>query len=982
MLAIFFMMTPLTLIKSIFALLLGGASLFLALCGLGILPMLKGKVSDTKGKIGGVLSAIAAILLLVTFIRGIIPAINIGGGSSSSSDDSGEYGSYSNPVYIYEGSTFNKYDTINRKGGEVWFTFTPNNAGTYRFFVEECDKEYEITLYDKYRTYLTSVSSDYSYSEDVKPGTIEYKLDSYATYYLRVYLYGKDKSFEMNVEKAPGPESSAMYLTLGSSQYFNVETPEYDKWFTFTTSDYGNYDVRVWSYGYTNVYLYKNTVDNYVSSNSGSPDSSKGYKDYAFNDLDSFTTYYVRVAFTGYESSPQIMVQKNDPRAAAVEATLGDNSVNVSSDKSSWLKFTPSTSGAYAIMLKADNNTTAKFYAGSSTSYDKSVSFTGEKDVLYDLTAGTTYYIELSSTYSNYSVEVDVAKVNDVSLGSNSTGHIKMQDRTWYRYTASSGNYLFKTDSSADVNITLYDSNLSYLTSGSMVEYNLYSGNTYYICVEGNDYYGYDSSFSLDLFQMNTLYTGATSTNHYSTTDKKWFKFTSSSAGYYSFTNDSEYGTYTTLYNQYFEQLSAGISVNYNLDSYTTYYLCVEANDSYYDGNFYVYYNAFSSLSSGSNYTGLSSVNDKKWYSFYVYESANYVFTTDSSYDVVITLYDYNMNYVTSGETITSYINSYSNYYISIQADNYNYDTDFYLYANQFITLSANYYNYNSISYGGKAYYSFTPSSSGYYNFTSGDLGNSSYANIEILDQNGNLIAYNYSGASLSSVYLDGYDNYSVVVYYDYSDYVDSSFYVYAYSAVALTANEYIYHSIPSGGQARFTFTPAVSAYYSITYGDLSNYSSANIYIYYESGSVLTYNYSSPTVSSVYLEYGYTYSVVIDYDYTSYYDNSFYLYVTCGTVATLGSYNYNSISSGGVAYFVFTPTSSGYYNFSTGNLSNANYANIVIYSQNGSVLASNNSSANYTSGLYLSYGYTYLIGVYYDYTSYSDSSFYLYPYYY
>ena len=268
------------------------------------------------------LVGILVILLIPGLIGAVIPMLGNAGSSSN------KQGSKLKKAYeISYGSTFNSYYECLDKGDEVWFGFVaPEEGGNAVISIDEIDGcSYDVSIYEKKKEQTTTyqINGDYETT---------YYLTGGKQYYIKVsfpYSY-KDYGFNVTVDD-PAPmgatRENAYELTAGAYQYGPYESLTAQRrssaststgkggevaimdknysnfrynyvWFKFTPSQSGEYNFSIGTDARIEVYRGENESSMRYGTGNG-----------LSCDLDSYTTYYVKVSFNEFSSSRPVSFQ-------------------------------------------------------------------------------------------------------------------------------------------------------------------------------------------------------------------------------------------------------------------------------------------------------------------------------------------------------------------------------------------------------------------------------------------------------------------------------------------------------------------------------------------------------------------------------------------------------------------------------------------------------------------------------------------------
>ena len=374
------MLLPLTMGIAIISLLLAAVSGFMGLSGLGVLSALNGKISPKVGKVVGAIMMIVAILFVVTFARGILPALGIGGTSSARSE-----GSEKNPIYIYGESYDGYYDVLEEYGDKVWFEYQPYKYGQFNVSVSDCDSQIDIDVYDARKNHLYGVAG-------MNPN-LTVQFDGGETYYIGVTVYGYDSHFTVRVRQG-GAAANAQWGYVG---YNDVSFKLYNEaaYVKFVPDESRDYVIALDSNKYVNLTL--------CDENDYQISAASGNATYAFIDhyLDAGKTYYIKVELTDFVGSVGLNIVKDDGRLDSASEIYEGSSRYINPGYGyNWIKFTPNYDGTYEFTHSSTGKVELTVYSGLNTDYMNRDSIYSNDYFAPYLYANTTYYIKVEPSSS------------------------------------------------------------------------------------------------------------------------------------------------------------------------------------------------------------------------------------------------------------------------------------------------------------------------------------------------------------------------------------------------------------------------------------------------------------------------------------------------------------------------------------------------------------------------------------------------------
>lgn len=544
----------------------------------------------------------------------------------------------SNAIELEEGKeTSTGYSSYVHSSGNMYFEFTPETSGKYKFSVTDMDYSYYLYIYEH----------DYSYSYEVNVYNdyLTYDLSAGNTYYIRLYMDSSyDSSFNMYAGAVydGSTRETAYELLFGENegQSYASFTNGNSVWFSFSPDTTGCYDFVIDSGAQT--YTAGSIAQTYTLSVVDEYGSTASYYDGYGYYMSSGYTYYVLCTADGEYDSYNFGVNvaksaTGTARDDAYELTCdevletGYNS-NFNSYGEIWYEFTPDEAGYYNLYISNANTRYVYIYEGYNTSYsnrsDQSSTYSYMKQYMY---AGTTYYIYIDFT-SSYDYDFDMA-ITRTATGSSDSDAIdlytdfylaagynssyNLNGEVWFDFTPETdGYYQFTVADAMRRYFYIYDSDLNivynmggYTTSSSnYAVVNLTAGSKYYVLVDFTSSSYYDSSFYMNVQKLyygystgdaieigsSSIYTGYNST--YNTDNEMWFSFTTGEADEYvlylsSISRDYDLYVYSdTEASNLVLSATGNYGSNYfyvNCEADTTYYVKVYFTSSV-DTGFYI----------------------------------------------------------------------------------------------------------------------------------------------------------------------------------------------------------------------------------------------------------------------------------------------------------------------------------------------------------------------------------------------------------
>ncbi|MBR2313108.1 MAG: hypothetical protein IKA46_07485 [Clostridia bacterium] len=657
--------------------------------------------------------------------------------------------------------------------GNYYVKFVPDENDTYIF---TATYSASLKLYDENRTLLEEKRGD-AYSKC--DTTFSYNMKAGDTYYVVIRSSGYFETVCVKKGADGDAREKAISLSDGVGVSVTDTNSSKHKYYKYTPSITGMHQLSLSSYD-ANVNVYDSLTS---TSNIASNDFRSEFSVH----LTAGTTYYFEVwVADGYSDSQFTFLLKAPKRGGsrelAIRASL-DTSYSVSAPDSEpvYYRFTPRTTDIYTFQsigsssgdpdIKIYNSLTSSFAMTSSTG-------SGHFNFNYELTAGTTYYIEVyNDNGSGYSFTFTVSEAVgwdresaiEASLDTNYSISATSSAPVYYKFTPSAtGTYNFQStgSSSGDPDIRIYSS----LTSTSTVtsntssghfnfNYTLNAGTTYYIEVYNGSNGSYTFDFTVDDvpgssrdFAINASL-GTNYSISATSSAPVYYKFTPSTTGTYIFQSTGSssgdpdiriYNSLTATSTVTSNTSSGHFNFNYTLNADTTYYIAVY-NGSYsgYTFDFVIGMPAQPNTrgtaleaSLGTIYFVSAIYSAPVYYKFTPSVTGTYIFqsTGSSSGDPDIEIY----NSLTSTSTVASNtssghfnlsytLNAGTTYYVEVYNDSYS-DYTFNFTVNvpapgstRDTALQASLGTNYSISATSSApvYYKFTPSVTGTYIFQS-----------------------------------------------------------------------------------------------------------------------------------------------------------------------------------------------------------------------------------------------------------------------
>ena len=488
----------------------------------------------------------------------------------------------------------NYYNYFNSETGENWYKITTTQAGIYKFYYTS-SYNYYIDVYT-----INGFEKTHLNADDNSDGEVSLELESGMTYYVSikpqsnsdiyntVYLYADIDYFASAIEITSDTDTYSSSL-VNYNQYFKI-TPAEDDYYTFALPNTSS------SSSYWYLYLYNaDDTSSYITYASGYPSGLK--LSYA---LEADTTYYVKVSQSNYSNSTFTLNVSTPTEITPDDIAYSTNLVSYNK----MFKFTPETDGYYNIRL-ANGTDYSYSYSWYLYLYDEDMtqltysygSHAQHCNVYYDLKAEKTYYLKVNFESSS-TAGFDITITSPATLTTTESVSTALVNKERYiMFAPTESNYYTFTFSNTSSLSTWYaylykasnmGSSLIY-TSGSDISANsltylLTAGEVYYLYINHSNTDGLSITASVEAIG-ETLTASGTSAQ-LGADNKKYFKFTPETDGYYkiSLSNGSSTSYYwnQNLYDDQGTQLdyassygTAGNYVEYVLDSDETYFIVV-----------------------------------------------------------------------------------------------------------------------------------------------------------------------------------------------------------------------------------------------------------------------------------------------------------------------------------------------------------------------------------------------------------------------
>lgn len=276
--------------------------------------------------------------------------------------------------------------------------------------------------------------------------------------------------------------------------------------------------------------------------------------------------------------------------------------VDIIAGEITYIEFVPEKDGVYTFTSISDSDTYGYLY---DENFNQLTSNDDGGDVqnfliARTLTAGKSYYYGvkyLSSSSGSFDVQLTAVVIEDIKLDETLTADISSGDSSYFRFVPStSGIYIFKAYVDSGAGISLYNSNLSSITSkynenegrNLQLAYYLYSGNTYYFRAQN---YSTTDSIDVTVFTPgdDVIEAGETLTSDVDSGYLPFIKFVPDERNIYVFSLPSKEGANIYIYDSNLNLITSitgsGDGENIQLgDAFSvgyTYYLRAEGYSDY-----------------------------------------------------------------------------------------------------------------------------------------------------------------------------------------------------------------------------------------------------------------------------------------------------------------------------------------------------------------------------------------------------------------
>ncbi len=431
---------------------------------------------------------------------------------------------------------------VSSQKSTVEYTFTPEESGLYVFESGTIDNSYPwVELYEctdndpDYWNYL-----DETYTSDDMQFSLSYRLEKGHTYAYRVISHSNYTRFMVTLSKVPETPLKSVRFVLGQEEYV--------EFFDFSESDSNNdYFWGNFKLSYENGEIKEKRVDIYGDESVFTDDFGNEIRhSYQFlEETEDTYVYRITVSCGELQSTTDVMVRKLeslDTKQLQLNERY-ETEFQGETDRfgNEYVTFTPEKTGSYYI-IKEELESPGDEFVGTQV-----VSSSGERiggGSLFEMTAGETYYIQLSFRNGfRFAVTVSELKVvSGVEILSDNT-EISMKDyyldtaETQIRVNYSDGSYWDREVSIWGWDYDLYENDVqieSYLEGADSVRLTA----LVYPYAEDGSYYWDSKLFTLQ-DDISTLNVGETADLTYSG-DKDIVRIVPEKTGVYAFTYQGE----------------------------------------------------------------------------------------------------------------------------------------------------------------------------------------------------------------------------------------------------------------------------------------------------------------------------------------------------------------------------------------------------------------------------------------------------------
>lgn len=454
------------------------------------------------------------------------------------------------------------------------FTFTPSQSGIYLIGSEGADYSTVTTLYNS--TMNSLLGSDES-------GPLQYNLTANTTYYIEVRSSnGIDVGdYELNVLNISGITD----VSERTKTNVSITTAGQKRWYRFVPMYSQRYAIKAVSSLDTSGTLYNSAGTQIAYSNDGKILSISNRKDFNISEiLNSSEVYYLCVDLKSGTGNFNMYIYDDDFTDGSYYnyMIIPGSDVNGKIDYENdcdVFAFTPPETGSYTFTIINDSTVTANLYISSGQLLSSGeMTSEGNHKIIYSLSGGQTYYIEVKGRSSNVSMKeyeliVSGMPGNATQISIPSTTNVSIssanQTKTYQFVPAQTGRYTMKCVSDGlNTDGTLYDSTgtlIAHSNDGKVCS-NLLDSNICEVLTAGETYYitvklvnSSTGNFQLRIYsdqQPDGAYYAAELTVGESISsqidypgDRDMFVFTPTESGEYRFLSSSSISLIGTLRN-------------------------------------------------------------------------------------------------------------------------------------------------------------------------------------------------------------------------------------------------------------------------------------------------------------------------------------------------------------------------------------------------------------------------------------------------
>jgi hypothetical protein len=346
-------------------------------------------------------------LTLINEYKQVIEKFNNSKPMELASFENGIAGDYN--FSTYPGNSHYQYMN---PGDNDYYNFTAGTSGNITVSLSvPSDADYDLQALTPSGVVLASSTAGTGQSE-----SLSFNVTAGSSYKIRVYYFsGNSGNYHLILSNITSPSPSIQPLYLNGPVDVSLGSGEY-RVYSFTPSSSGNYKIFTGPYGgfggandtYLELYSNSNLTSEITRDDDSNGNSFSIIKTY----LNAGTTYYIKLRHYSSTGSlyTRLEVQVDLPPAQPIYEDLPvDTFVNANEYKS--FSFTPSESGKYRFFTmpygggETTTDTYLHLYSDSNLmnqlAADDDSNGQAQSEIIYELSAGTTYYIKFRGYNNN-----------------------------------------------------------------------------------------------------------------------------------------------------------------------------------------------------------------------------------------------------------------------------------------------------------------------------------------------------------------------------------------------------------------------------------------------------------------------------------------------------------------------------------------------------------------------------------------------------